>query len=488
MTFVIARGLNIFIQFASIVLLARLLSPQEVGLAAMVLSLTGFAPFLIDFGTSEACTQRTHITPSQISSLFWLNIAIGVGLTILLVATSGLIADFFGEPSLAGVAVVSSITFLATAASVQHYALMRRAMDFRRIALIDIATNVIGSSVSVALAALGFGYWALVAKPIVTSTLSSLGAWASCRWIPGRPEIGDETKEMIGFGMRVTGFTVADYVARSADRVAIGYFQGPGPLGFFQNAFSIYGNLLNVLTDPLHNVVVATLSKLRSDLKELKRLWTTALSSLSFVSAPAFAALAASGQDIVVVVLGEKWSPAGPLLCMFAIRGIAHTIERTSGWLHVAAGRPDRWMRWGIVAAMVQLAALAVGMPFGLQGVALTYAVAMFALAIPALAYAGRPLGISAADVLRVVGPQTVSALAAFGISYWIQMEYLADLAPISRILVVNTACLAIYLALATGVFRITHPLQTARMLFGNTGARPAAALAGRPVRLDEHD
>src|SRR5262249_49367744 len=153
------------------------------------------------------------------------------------------------------------------------------------------------------------------------------------------------------------------------------------------------------------------------DLEALKRSWAAALSLATFISAGLFAVLAVTGQDFVVLLLGEKWAPAGPLLSVFAVRGIAHSVERTLGWLHVAAGRSDRWMRWGLFSAVCQLIALAAGLPFGPIGVAISYTIATFGLFVPALAYAGQPVGIGAKDVLQAVGPQTAAALitVAFG-------------------------------------------------------------------------
>ncbi len=149
--------------------------------------------------------------------------------------------------------------------------------------------------------------------------------------MPGRPRFTPAVRELVGFGIGVTGFTMTDYLARSADRLVIGYVYGAGPLGYFQNAFNIYSNLLSILTEPLHNIAVSGLSKLRNNVEELKRSWTRALSSLSFFSAGIFSVLAVTAQDFVVILLGQKWAPAGPLLCIFAVRGIADSIERTLG-------------------------------------------------------------------------------------------------------------------------------------------------------------
>jgi PST family polysaccharide transporter len=431
-----------FVQVGSTILLARLLSPHDYGLVAMVFALLAFAPMLVDMGTSEACVQKTRVTPAEVSALFWLNVAIGGILTIVVASCSKLIALFYGEPELTSIALVSSLTLLAGALSTQHYALMRRAMRFQRIAMIDVSSNVISSIVAIVMALTGWGYWALVARPILAAGLSAVGVWLHCPWLPERPRLNSDAKELVGFGMNVTGFTMTDYVARSADRISLGYIYGAGSLGYYHNAFLLYDNMLALLAYPLHGVAVASLSKLRDSVDELRRSWAAALSMLSFVASLGFAVLAVTGQDFVVILLGQKWAPAGPLICIFAVRGIAHVIERTLGWLHVAAGRSDRWMRWGLLSAVVQLAAVLAGLPFGPVGVAAAHTVATFCLFVPALAYSGQPLGIGAKDVLRAVGPQTVAALATVAFGYTVQNLFFLDFSELTRLVCSALVCL----------------------------------------------
>jgi PST family polysaccharide transporter len=180
--------------------------------------------------------------------------------------------------------------------------------------------------------------------------------------------------------------------------------------------------------------------------------------------------LAVTGQDFVVILLGPKWAPAGPLLCIFAIRGIAHSIERTMGWIHVAAGRSDRWMRWGVFSAVFQLLALAAGLPFGVIGVTVAYTIAMFGLFLPALVYAGRPAGIGARDVLQAVGPQVAGGLVAVALGFLMQEALLADVIPLVRFLVSVPVCLAIYVAVVVGVFKVTGPFWLAVSMLRNLG------------------
>jgi PST family polysaccharide transporter len=477
--FVAARGLNMVVQVGTTILLARLLSPRDYGLVAMVFALVGFAPMLIDLGTTDATVQRKRITHADVSALFWLKVAIAGTLTLLLVGASGYIASFYGEPALVDIALVSSLTFVVAALSAQHFALMRRAMQFKRMAAIEIASNVISSIIAIAMALTGWGYWALVAKPILGSGLSAVAAWMSCPWLPGRPRFTPEAKEMVGFGMGVTGFTMTDYLAQSADRVALGYFYGAGPLGYYQNAVLLYNNLLSLFTQ-LHDVAVSSLSKLRSNVEELKRSWAAALSSLTFFSMLAFAGLAVTGQDFVVILLGQKWAPAGPLLCILAVRGIAHVVERTLGWLHVAAGRSDRWMRWGFFSAIFQLIMLFAAIPFGIAAVATAHAIAAFCLFVPALIYAGRPVGIDAKDVLRAVGPQTVAALATVAIGLAAQHLFLDGYSQLTRFAFSVPICVAVYLIICVGVFKVTGPLRLVLSLlrdFSSIGFRRSPQL-----------
>lgn len=465
-----ARGLSVFVQGVATIILARLLGPHDFGLVAIAFALVGFTPFLVDLGTTDACAQRKCITRGEISSLFWINATIGIALALLIAGGSNFIASIFSEPALVGITCSLSLTVVLTSLSLQHVALMRRVMQFRRIAMIDVASNVIGSAVAIAMALAGWGYWALAARPIVAAGATVVGVWVSCRWVPGWPRITAGVKEMVTFGLGITGFAMTDYGVRSMDRIVLGYVFGAGPLGYFQNAFLLYSNLLGVLTEPLHNIAVSGLSKLRDNLVEFKRSWAAALSALSFFSAGAFSVLAVTGQDIVVMLLGQKWAPAGPLLCIFAFRGIAQSVERSLGWLHVVAGRTDRWMRWGFFSGICQLLALIAGLPFGPLGVATAYAVVVFGLFIPALIYAGQPVGIGRRDVISAVGPQTFGAIVAVAAGLLVQQLALVDVAQLIRFAISGSICLAVYVGVVVLYFNVSGPLKLAVSMLRDMG------------------
>jgi PST family polysaccharide transporter len=460
-----ARAAIAFIQIGSVLFLARLLTPEDYGLVSMVTALTGFASVLTDLGTRDAITQRRHVSHGEISALFWITAAVGVVSALAVAACAPLIARFYGEPRLTMIVVASSFTFIATALAIPHTALMRRALMFRDLALIELGANLVSALVAIVMALLGYRYWALVGRLISTPLLSGIGIWSKCRWLPGKPMLTAEIKDILKFGLNITGFTMAEYAARSGDRVVIGYRAGATIVGQYQNALLVYDNLAGILVQPLHPVAVASLGKLRGDPAELRTAWAKALSTLAFYAMPAFGLLAVSSRDLIVIVLGAKWASAGVLLSVLALRGIPHSIERTAGWLHVTAGRTDRWMRWGIFAAAAQLVALMCGAPFGPMGVAVAYVVPMFALFVPALVYAGRPLGISRRDVINVLWRQLVGAMAAVGIGFLLRSTLLADTAPLTRTTLLIVTYVFSYSLVVVGMFGIRSPLSTARLL-----------------------
>ena len=157
----VIRAVNALFQLALFLILARQLTPEDYGLVAMVLAFTGFAPLIVDLGTRDAVIQKPRITESELAALFWITVAVGLFFTLLMAASSPLVAWFYHEPRLLTVTLASSLTFLATALTCQHDGLLRRAMRFQTVALIDVSSSVLSGIIAIAMAYRGWHYWAL---------------------------------------------------------------------------------------------------------------------------------------------------------------------------------------------------------------------------------------------------------------------------------------------------------------------------------------
>jgi O-antigen/teichoic acid export membrane protein len=453
---------NAALQITAAIILARLLAPEDFGLVAIVTVLTSFAPLLIDFGLIDATAQRTTITPSQVSGLFWVSTGIGVGIAVVVAACGPLIASLYDEPRLQSIAWVTSMTFVALGVSNQHMALLRRAMRFGKIGQIQFLGTLAGIVVAVVLARRGYGYWALVLRPFTNAFCVAILAWTACRWRPGAPAFDDDVKSMLRFGLHVVGFTVAHTLSRAVDRIGLGLFYRPEQVGYFQNAVNLYENSIVSALSQTHNVGSIALRRLQSNPAALRKKYEVALSMLAFFAMPLSAILSVTAEDLTVILLGEKWRAAGALLTIIALKGIFNVVEGSQGWLHLAIGSADRWRNWGVVTFVVQSAAVLAGLSYGPSGVAIATVVANMLIALPSVTYAGRSIGIGAALVIRAVGPQFIGAVSASVLGWWMQSELLMDYSGFVRMIISGGFCACIYLAIVVGLFRRSEPIRAA--------------------------
>jgi O-antigen/teichoic acid export membrane protein len=464
------------------VVLARLLAPEDFGLVAIITALTSFAPLLIDFGLGDATTQKQKITPSQVSTLFWLSSGIGLLIGVVVAAFCPLIARIFGEPRLQAIAAIYAVTFVLFGMSNQHLAFLRRTMQFGKIAKIQIISTLLGTIIAVLIAANGYGYWALVLRPIVTTLGVAIGAWFLCGWRPGFPVVDGEVKSMIRFGLHVVSFSVVYTLGRAIDRVALGLFYRPGDVGYYQNATTLYDNSIFSVLNQLHTVGSAALSRLQANPAALRQKYEAALSTVAFFVMPMATILSVTAQDLTVLLLGEKWRFAGLLLSIIALRGIFQVVEGSQGWLHLSTGTADRWRNWGIVTTIVQVVTVLIGLPFGPVGVAIASVATILLVAIPSICYAGRPIGIGAALAIRAVGPQMIGAIGSAVGGWCLQITALADYSSVVRILLSTGVCVSIYLFIVIGLFRLTEPINVAakavQWAFGLTQNRQRQARA----------
>jgi PST family polysaccharide transporter len=335
-------------------------------------------------------------------------------------------------------------------------------MQFARIAKIQILSTLAGVAIAIFIALCGYSYWALVLRPVASSLCVAMGAWLMCRWRPGFPVLDNEVKSMVRFGLHVVGFSVTYTVAKAVDRIALGLFYQPDQVGYYQNATTLYDNSIFSTLTQLHTVGSAALSKLQSNPGARRQKYEAALSAVAFFVMPAAAILSVTAQDLTVMLLGEKWRAAGLLLSIIALRGIFQVVEGSQGWLHLSIGRADRWRNWGIISLIVQIVAVLGGLPFGATGVAVAVVVTSLLLAVPSISYAGRPIGIRAALVIRAVGPQLIGAISTAAGGWWLQTTALTNCSGFVRIFLSTGFCICIYLIIVVGLFRLTEPIKVA--------------------------
>jgi PST family polysaccharide transporter len=469
---VLSQSAGVALQMLATVVLARLLTPADFGVVAMV---TAFSLLLMNFGLNgftEAVIQRQRIDRALSSNLFWINVTMGIVLTLAFAASGSMLAGFYGDARVADVAAAMSLTILLTSLSVQHLALLKRGMCFSAVSANDMVARTASVAVSIVCGWAGWGYWALVAGAITLPLLTSAGAWMLCGWIPGLPRRAAGTASVLRFALNTYGRFTTNYLTLNLDNLLIGSMFGSAPLGFYKKAYDLFILPVNQLSAPLTSVAISALSRVRSDRLQYTRSLLNALSTLAFVGMGISGALTLAGADIILLLLGPRWDESGRIFAFFGPGVGILLLYFTHGWIHLSLGRADRWLRWGMIELAVAATFFVAALPWGPRGIAVAWVGAFAVLTIPALWYAGRPVCLSARSLVGAVGRYAIAGAIAGAVSASF-LDRLRVLAPGADLVhtfirIVMTAALfaAFYLCAVVVLHRGLAPLsQLARLL-----------------------
>ena len=441
-----AQAANFLVRLGSLVVLARLLRPEDFGLVGMVTAFTGVLNLFRDFGLSSAAIQRGNVTPAQSSTLFWINILVGLALGLLTLAIAPAIAIFYHEPRLLGVTAVVATAFVFNAAGVQHSVLLQRELRFTALAVINTIGLVLATVLAVAGAAVGFGYWALVIMTIGLPLFTTIGCWLTTAWVPGRPRRLVGIRSMLNFGGTVTLNGLVYYLASNADKVLLGRVWGVDALGVYGRAYQ----LINIPTDNLNSaageVAFSALSRLQADPSRLRNYFLKGYSLILAATLPVTMACAIFADDVVAVLLGPKWSAVAPIFRALAPTILVFAIVNPLGWLLTSLGLVRRGLNMALVVAPFMVGAYVIGLHYGPTGVAFAYSSVMLLWLWPAVAWAVHKTVISSQDVFQTVIRPLVSSIMAGSIAYLVRLAIGQFMPPLPR-LVLECAVLVVVFA-----------------------------------------
>jgi len=409
------QAVKLAIQLTSTAVLARLLTPQDFGLIAMTLAVTGFLTVFSDLGLSAATVQREQITHRQISTIFWLNTALGGGITLLTAAIAPVVARFYHDPRLTAITITLGAGFLISGLGVQHRAFLRRQMRFGALTAVEIMAGLASAIVGILLAWLRYGYTSLIVAQLVSVFIGTTAAWVLCDWRPGLPSRHSGIRSMIIFGGNLTVFSVLNYFVRNLDNVLIGWRWGPHALGLYARAYQLLLFPLGQIVSPLGNVAVPALSRLQDDPNRYRSYYLRSINILAYLTIPLTVMFGVFSDEIVSLLLGPQWHSASSIFRILAIASIMQPVASTAGWVYTSLNRTKTMAKWGIISASMILPAFAVGLPWGPTGVATGYCIAESLLIYPCFAMAFRGTPISLTDIWNAIRrPMTVGAIAAF--------------------------------------------------------------------------
>jgi O-antigen/teichoic acid export membrane protein len=352
------------VQFLGVVILARLVDPEDYGRAAIVLAFTGLAFFVNEMGVTVAIVAAPRVTEGLLAAAFAISALAGLILFGAFFALAPHLANWYGDPELVTLLLVGASGFVLSQAPMPM-GLLLRASRLRAIGVIELAGALVGLCTSLSLVVAGVsGALALVLAPVVSSIVVTVSALMVVRILPLKHLRFTDTRQLLSYSSNVFAFDALNYGSQNVDRPLLGLQMSLPDLGHYSRAYSLVAVPANILALTLGRSLFPALARAREDSTAIRRLWLRYLRFAAASSTVIAVPLILHAEPILVFVLGEDWRPAAPYLITlsFILPGLA--IRSVCVPAFQALGGVAKQLRTGLVALLSMLILVGTGLRF----------------------------------------------------------------------------------------------------------------------------
>jgi O-antigen/teichoic acid export membrane protein len=408
------------LSFIISVILARILSPGDFGLIGMVLVFTGFAQIFSEFGLGTALIQKQDLKENHLSSIFWINILIGIIITIFMILISPLLASFYHQYILKQIIIFIAPVFFISSVSIVQYSLFQKNLNFKTIAVIDLLSILLSGIIAVILAFSSYGIWSLVWQSLFFAFFQSFFSWIFSSWHPKLSFDIKALKELMNFSLNMLGFNTINYWARNLDNMLIGKYLGDGALGIYSRAYSLMMLPIIQISSVVSRVMFPALSSMQNDIEKIKKTYLKTIRSISLVTFPLMIGLMVMAKPFILSIYGEKWAGVIPILQVFCLIGMLQSIFTTVSLIYTSLGRADIMFKWSIFASFFIILSFIVGLQWGVMGVAYSYFFCIFfILWYPGWSIPGKLINLSFGEYLKNLSGTFFCSIAMGSITWF---------------------------------------------------------------------
>ena len=361
----VERFSNQGIQFLFSIVLARLLTPEDYGIVAMVIIFFAIAQTFVDSGFSNAIVRKKDRTEADLSTCFYFNIFVGLGFYIMLFLCSPFIAEFYDQPILSSVVKISGLSVLINSLCIVQQAQFTIRIDFKTQAKVTLTSTVISGILGILLAYLGYGVWALVWQGVIGTFIRMLLLWVFSKWRPRESFSKDSFHYLFGYGSKLLASGLLDTTYNNIYPIVIGKFYSPAQLGNFSRAQGWASLPSSNITSILQRVTFPVLTEMQDDDERLATNYRKLLRLSAFVIFPLMMLLAAVASPLVRVVITSKWDACVPYLQIICFSMMWYPIHAINLNLLQVKGRSDLFLRLEIIKKIVGVLVMCVTIPLG---------------------------------------------------------------------------------------------------------------------------
>ncbi len=406
------------ISWGSTLAVIRILDPSDYGLFAMTQVVLVFLSFLNGYGLASSIVQSEELDPRRLKQAFGALLLLNGGLAAAQFLLAPLIADYYNQPIVGDLLRVQALIFLATPFIVLPEAVMARELEFKKTAIVNLFSAVIGAIVALSCALSGLGVWTLVYAALAIFWTQGIGLFLSARMFIWPSFDFRGSKDMFAFGGTILLAHVLWTVQSQSDIFIGSQSLTTYELGLYAEALFLTTIFAAKFVPPLNEVAFPAYSRMQDDPEAVRRAFLKAVRLIMMVACPFYLGMAVTAPELVHVVLGEKWLPMVPIVSVMALVMPLMTLQILFAPLNNAMGHPEISLHATLVGAVVMSLGFLIGAQFGVMGLAYAWVGGFPLVTIATVLLSRQHLRLPAMDLAQAIWPGLSAAVVMAGAVY----------------------------------------------------------------------
>ncbi len=429
-------GQQVFVVLVSLTAMRYWLVEEDFGVVAPLALFTAIATLLIDGGFSLALLRKADASEHDYNTMFWFNAGVGVLLYGILFALAPAIARYNDMPELTSAARWQFLSIVFSSFASIHFVQLLKRNDFRRIALANVTAVFLSSATVIVLAAIGYGYWALVVQALVLTGIKALVLWVLDEWRPRAMFRRAFVRQVFGFSSKLILGDLANVFSANYYNSALGGYIPGGQLGLYNRANSIKETAPGFLSHIFGGSIIVMLTRLQGDPERFRAAFRKALRALSFLLFPATLGLFVVAQSLIESVLTDKWISLVPYIRLLCFSSLLALLNTQHAYAMKIRGRTDITLIFSLTNVGLLVIFLPLTIRYGVQA-AIEADIAVRAIVFGCYGTASaRILGYRWVDQLRDLAPyaglSTAMAAVVWPLQYVIGNPWLLLVAQVA--------------------------------------------------------
>lgn len=412
------------VSFLLSIILTRLLSPTEYGIMGMVMVIVGFAHIFLDLGFYRAIIQRPEVSPTQYSTIFYVNTGMAVLLALACFFGAGPLARFYGQPLITPIFQVASISFLINGLNLIPGAMLYKKMRFKVNSIQSLASAVISGVIGVLMAYNGFGVWSLLAQSLLGSFILLVLNWLYVGWWPTWQFSIAAIRPMWAYGSRMFASGVLDTLYTRLDTFIIAKIFNPATLGFYARAQGMDNMVRQFSAGSIVGSLFPYIAKHQDDRPLVKQIYERYLHIVLFISVGISGALFLVAKDLFTFLFTARWIYAAELFQILALMGFAFPASSLMCTVISSLGNSKAFFRLEVIKKVLILPVYVFGFFWGLKGFIALMCVAVYVAVIINTFYVSKEISSSALSQIKAIGTYLVCGVAICGLIHFAQPFY----------------------------------------------------------------